>query len=92
VSAPVLPKCRGCGNRTDRVVSLRDSPLDIARHVWECANCEYLRLNPDAKRGISYPREMPKAKLQKETLLAEAEHFEHFARFGESYKTKPRQR
>jgi hypothetical protein len=69
MSAPSLPKCRGCGKRTDRVVSLRDTPLDIARHVWECAGCEYLRLNPHGKRGTAYPREMPKAKLQKDVLF-----------------------
>jgi len=66
---PTLAKCRACGKRTDRVVSLRDTPLDTPRHVWECASCEYLRLHPEAKCGTAHPREKRRAKLQGETLF-----------------------
>lgn len=70
MSQPVnLPHCRGCGKRTDRVVALRETPLDVPRHVWECASCEFTRLNPDAERGFAYPREMRPKRLQTETLF-----------------------
>lgn len=64
-----LPHCRGCGRRTDRVVDVRERPLDTPRHVWECAECEYLRMHPDAKRGHAYPREARKLPLQRETIF-----------------------
>ena len=66
---PTLARCRNCGKRTDRVVTLRETPLDTPRHVWECASCEYLRLHPDAERGTAHPREKRPAKLQAETLF-----------------------
>jgi len=59
---PTLPKCKDCGKRTDRVVTVG------TRHEWLCADCEYLRMKPDAPRFIKPPRERAK-RLQKETLL-----------------------
>jgi hypothetical protein len=70
---PSLPKCKDCGKRTDRVVSLpqrgpNHAAIPEVRHEWLCADCEYLRENPDAPRFIKPPRERSK-RLQKESLL-----------------------
>jgi hypothetical protein len=65
---PTLPKCRDCGARTARVVTIPSRVVSEVRHEWLCASCEYLREHPDAPRFVKPPRERAK-RLQKETLL-----------------------
>lgn len=54
--------CKDCGRATDRVIA------EGQRSYFLCADCEYLRMKPDAATGIAHPQEMRKLPLQKETL------------------------
>lgn len=65
------PKCAECGSLASVHVALIEPGDPGKGHTWLCGSCEYLRENPDAKRGEApgLPINMRPKRKQKETLF-----------------------
>lgn len=68
MSAQTKPRCEDCGKVTDRCIRRHPHGV-IAGSKFLCADCEYLRDHPDAKRGTEFPRKMRPVALQDEVLF-----------------------